>query len=224
MAYTALKISGNDAIRVLHEHRSRFPETGLFPFLIGPAKNLEWIQGAARSSQQDTASIIEASRDVKLSDWIAERRKELEEYEWSPEDVLGDWPSEIEDKGSIGAHKDLISKNIFPEVYLGLANVEQPWQLPAALQCGGWNDCPEAEVQCAFHRHWYDRYGAEITSVAGDVVECVVARPPTDRAAAIALAWEQFWYCNDIVDQGCGSVSNLAAILLNSPYWYFWWD
>jgi hypothetical protein len=29
---------------------------------------------------------------------------------------------------------------------------------------------------------------------------------------------------SDIVDQGCESISNLAATLLNSPYWYFWWD
>jgi hypothetical protein len=40
----------------------------------------------------------------------------------------------------------------------------------------------------------------------------------------MALAWEQYWYCLDIVDQGVGSVSALAATLLNSTYWYFWWD
>jgi hypothetical protein len=60
--------------------------------------------------------------------------------------------------------------------------------------------------------------------MSGDVVECVVTKPPTDRNAATNLAWEQYWYCVDIVEQGCESVSNLAATLLNSPYWYFWWD
>jgi uncharacterized protein DUF4253 len=60
--------------------------------------------------------------------------------------------------------------------------------------------------------------------MSGDIVECAVTRPPTDRNAATILAWEQYWYCVDIVEQGCESVSNLAATLLNSPYWYFWWD
>ena len=60
--------------------------------------------------------------------------------------------------------------------------------------------------------------------MSGDIVECVVTKPPTDRNAPTILAWEQYWYCVDIVEQGCESVSNLAATILNSPYWYFWWD
>jgi len=38
------------------------------------------------------------------------------------------------------------------------------------------------------------------------------------------LAKEQYIFCNDIVDQGVGTVSALAATLLDSNYWYFWWD
>ena len=38
------------------------------------------------------------------------------------------------------------------------------------------------------------------------------------------LAWEQYLYCQDIVVQGCETIANLAATLLNSPFWYFWWD
>jgi hypothetical protein len=38
------------------------------------------------------------------------------------------------------------------------------------------------------------------------------------------LAREQYLYCSDIVWQGVGSVSNLSKTLLNSNYWYFWWD
>ncbi len=64
----------------------------------------------------------------------------------------------------------------------------------------------------------------EIAGVSGDVIECIVENPPTDRESATALAWEQYWYCGDIVDQGCGKILNLAATLLNSRNWYFWWD
>lgn len=126
--------------------------------------------------------------------------------------------------GSITLHKEIRSGKIKPKVYLGLAKIEQPWHLPAAIHFGGWNACPSADEHCALHRSWQERFGAEITGMSGDVVECVVRKPPRDRKAALDVAWEQYWYCNDIVDQGCESISNLAATLLNSPYWYFWWD
>jgi len=44
------------------------------------------------------------------------------------------------------------------------------------------------------------------------------------KAAEEALAKEQFLYCSDIVEQGAGSIRNLASILLNGRAWYFWWD
>ena len=34
---------------------------------------------------------------------------------------------------------------------------------------------------------------------------------------------EQFAYCDDIVHQGAQTICNLAA-LLNNPRWFFWWD
>jgi hypothetical protein len=131
---------------------------------------------------------------------------------------------EITSKGSIGLHRAVLSGKLKPEVYLGFAKIDQPWHLPAVLKYGKWNECPAPEVHCAFHREWQTKFGAEITGMSGDVVECVVKRPPGNREAATTLAWEQYWYCADIVEQGCESISSLAAILLNSPYWYFWWD
>ena len=224
MQFTTLKTAGGDAIRLLNEHRSRFPATGQYPFLIGDAEELGRIKEAAEFNKHDPAAIIAASLEVKTAEWVAGRRKEAEEYEFSPKELLGEWPGEVADKGSIGLHKDVLSGKIKPEVYLGLAKIERPWHLPAVLKYGAWNECPGPEVHCAFHRQWQERYGAEITGMSGDVVECAVSKPPADRKAATVLAWEQYWYCADIVEQGCGSVSNLAATLLNSPYWYFWWD
>jgi hypothetical protein len=224
MDFTSLTIPGTDAIRLLHEHRSRYPVTGQYPFLIGDAEELERMRETAEFNEQNPATIIQSSFGIYIAEWIAERRKQAEEYEFSPDETLGEWPGEIHEKGSIGLHKDVLSGRIKPQVYLGLAKIEQPWHLPAILKYGAWNDCPEAEVHCAFHREWHERLGAEITGMSGDVVECTVKNPPTDRQSATILAWEQYWYCADIVEQGCGSVSKLAATLINSSYWYFWWD
>ena len=38
------------------------------------------------------------------------------------------------------------------------------------------------------------------------------------------LALEQYAYCNDIVDQGVGTIGALADGLMKSHNWYFWWD
>ena len=40
----------------------------------------------------------------------------------------------------------------------------------------------------------------------------------------MVLALEHFLYCTDIVNQGYGTVEALAAVLLKSKYWHFWWD
>ncbi len=224
MTFSPLKVAGSDAIRVLNEHRKSYPTTGLYPFLIGDAEDFERIQGASHYNKEEPSAMIRESQDLDLEEWIGERRREAEEYDLSPDDLLGDWPGEIVEKGSIGLHKDLLSGKVRSEVYLGLAKIEAPWQLPAALKYGGWNDCPYSEVHCAFHRRWQENFGAEISGMSSDIVECIVTKPPTDQESAIALAWEQYWYCADIVDQGCESIANLAATLLNSNYWYFWWD
>jgi hypothetical protein len=224
MKPSCIKIPGAEAIQTLEYLRSQYPVTGVYPYIIGDREELGRVQEAADFAGSEATEIIQSSLNVNLSDWIASRREAAAEYGFSVEESFGEWPGEILDKGSIGLHTDIVSGQLKREVYIGLATIEKPWHLPAVLKYGGWNDCPEAEVQCAFHRKWQDDYGAEITGMSGDVVECLVARPPSNQEAAVRLAWEQYWYCADIVEQGCGSVANLAATLLNSPYWFFWWD
>lgn len=224
MNFTSVKVPGADAIRILNDYRSRFPVAGQYPFLIGDKEDLERIQENAEFNQRESAEVIEASGGVDVGEWIAERRKEIEEFGFSVEEVIGEWPGVSEEKGSIGLHKDILTGKVKPAIYLGLATIAKPWHLPAALKYGAWNECPAPEVHGAFYRRWQAEFGAEITGMSADVLECVVANPPSNREAAIKLAWEQYWYCSDIVEQGCGTVSNLAATLVNSPYWYFWWD
>lgn len=224
MTFRTIKIAGKDAVATLTEYRSRFPTSGEYPFLIGDDEELARIQEAAGFNDQDPSAIVQSSHDVNLDKWIAERRSEGEDDGFSVDHLLGEWPGEVTEKGAIGLHKDILTGKVKREVFLGLAAIEQPWQLPAVLKYGAWNDCPEAEVHCAFHRKWHDEYGAEITGMSGDVVECTVANPPADQAAALQLARQQYWYCADIVEQGCESVNNLAATIINSGYWYFWWD
>lgn len=224
MAIKTVKASGSEALQNLNQHRADYPATGWYPFLIGDGEELERIEQAVEYIEQDPATIIRSSLEVDIDAWISRRRAEGEEYGLSGDEFVGQWPGEDCQKGSITLHTDILTGKLRPEVFLGMVQIEQPWQLPAVLKYGGWNECPEAEVHCAFHRHWQQRFDAEITGVSSDVIECAVTKPPTNPEAAMALAWEQYWYCSDIVEQGCESVAKLAAILIHSPYWYFWWD
>ena len=153
------------------------------------AKSSNVFKEPAEFNDQDPTAIIRASLDIKTHEWIARRQKEAEEFAFSPDEVLGEWPGEIPEKGSISLHKDVLSGEIKPEVYLGLARIEKPWHLPAVLEYGAWNECPQPEVHCAFHREWLERFGAEITGMSGDVVECTVKNPPINRKEATILAW-----------------------------------
>jgi len=120
-------------------------------------------------------------------------------------------------------HLDILSGKPIDEVFIALLKLTASWEAFAYLH---WNtsQVPDPAVHCAMHRYWGEKYGAEVVSVTGSTVQCEVARPPRDRAASLELAREQFVYCTDIVAQGTQTIAALAAGLLNSKYWYFWWD
>jgi hypothetical protein len=119
---------------------------------------------------------------------------------------------------------DPLHQTLKPEILIGLIELDDPAELFARIGYGDWNDCPAPHVHTALQAHWRQRFGAEPISVSGDIVECIVAQPPTEKPAAMALAREQHAYCYDIVEQGAGTTAKLASSLLAAKYWYFWWD
>jgi len=217
-------VAGVDAVRILDELRKQYPSTGSYPFMIGDEKDLELLEETAEFESQVAAEIVGSSLEIDVDAWLVERRKEAEWYEFDEVGTIGEWPRELPDRGSLTIHTDIRTGKCKPKVLLGLARVDASWHLPATLKWGSWNSCPQPQLHCAFHRHWQEQLGAEITGMSHDVIECVVAHPPTNQTAAMNLAREQYWYCPDIVEQGCGSISKLGATLMNSRYWYFWWD
>ncbi len=100
--------------------------------------------------------------------------------------------------------------------------VKEPWQVFAYLPMGGWNECPTAEEHMAVAKYWYEQYGAVVAKISNDNIEYYVPDPVTEDD--FTLAEEQLAYCSDIVLQGMGSLTTLAAALRESTVWYFWWD
>ena len=101
--------------------------------------------------------------------------------------------------------------------------VEHPWEVFAYLPFGGWNQCPDTPGLMAAAKAWYEAYGAVPAVLTHNSVQFAVPAP-ADPDRALSLAWEQYAWCPDIVDQGCGTVEALAAILRQSTVWFFWWD
>jgi Domain of unknown function (DUF4253) len=73
-------------------------------------------------------------------------------------------------------------------------------------------------------RKWQRDYGAELVGMSGDVLNIRVKKRPDNKTQAMVLATEMYHYAPDIVLQGTETISALAASLMESDYWYFWWD
>ena len=136
----------------------------------------------------------------------------------------GEWPSIAPGSPQLSVATDLRSGKPLGKVHLIILPTDDWTTIPAYLHWGGWNDCPAPESHVAALRSWRERFGAELVGLGPDVMNIKVARRPQSRAAALDLAREQFVYCSDIVEQGVGTLSALAAALMENDWWYFWWD
>lgn len=141
-----------------------------------------------------------------------------------PEDFWGPWPELDAFQDRLISLDDWETGLPHDVVYITVLPTENPWEAPAYLRFGDWNANPPPDIHVAAFRAWADDFGAVPVVMQSDVVEMYVARPPNRRAASRALAFEQYIYCSDIVDQGVGELSILAALLDQSTFWYFWWD
>jgi hypothetical protein len=211
-------VPGEHALAELDRLRSLHASTGIYPILLGDAEDKARVYEGAQVDA-NPAETLARSQTIDATEWLRNHGQlEIQEL---PED--GDWPAH-------GAHMGLVTQlNVLTrspkkEVFIGLLKLNTPWEAFAYLNWGGWNDCPEPAVHCALHRYWESQYGAQVASITGDIVQCIVDRPPTDKQASLHLARQHYIYCYDVVEQGTQTIAALAASLQNWNYWYFWWD
>jgi hypothetical protein len=214
-----IPIPGDQALAELDRLRAQYPSTGLYPILVGDAEDKSRIIEVATIDEFDPAETIAHSQSIDAAQWL-QNKDQLDQDEL-PED--GDWPKHAGQMGIV-TQLNVLTRSAKKEVFIGLLKINVPWEAFAYLNWGAWNDCPEPAVHCALHRYWESKYGAQVASITGDIVQCIVERPPADKEAALHLAREQYIYCYDIVEQGTESIAALAAGLLNWNRWYFWWD
>lgn len=212
---------GKDALKHLRELRHEGHDRGFQVILLGGQDDADSLSENRESSETSPEEYLELASHVNVDEWLKEKASnDPEEY---PAEN-GEWPHKTPQHGSILAHLDILSRKPKEVVCLAKIRISKNWEVPAYIGMGGWNECPDAAVLTAFAKRWHEKYGAEIVSITHDIMEFSVSKPPTTKEAAIELAKEQYVFCADIVDQGVGDVFTLAATLLNSNYWYFWWD
>jgi hypothetical protein len=137
---------------------------------------------------------------------------------------LGDWPTETSYGSGLSVVYDFATGQPKSTVHIALIPTDDPTAIPAYMLWGNWNECPSPAYHVAALRAWRDRYGAELIGLGTDTINLRVSRKPATREEALELARAQYFYCNDIIDQGMGSYRALAAGLMASDWWFFWWD
>ena len=189
--------------------KARSVREGFTPVLISAA---DWEEDAELPRKKSPAEYLEELRAAMPEGrtFFEERTAYFKEsaaeygYSWPDESILG--PMEggdvIDRFLGICNYQDKTIPMVLAEV-----PAEHPWEVFAWMPFGGWNE----------------KYGAVPAVMTRDVLEYDLPAP-TPRERAMELAMEQFTFCPDIVEQGCGSIGRLADGLWQSDKWFFWWD
>lgn len=222
LPFEHLVLPGQDVAAAMARLSAERP--GIVPVVLGDAGSLpDLARVIAANSTAD--EVLRQGLALDLDAWLKARIDEDPEYYNGPDDPAAALPEPGGDEVEpLSATRDVLTGDFKPAVLLGLVPADPPWKVAAEVRPGGWNECPEAAVHLAFFKRWHEQYGAVVTSIAEDIIEFSVARPPQTAAEARRLAREQFIYCPDIVMQGVGSEAALAATLQGSAQWFFWWD
>ena len=172
----------------------------------------------------DIAAYRKKEHDQFVSAMKAEGNADGLEDEEYPSMESGKWPDQVDALNAPTVTSDILTGEPFKRIHIAIIPARSATDIPAYLAWGNWNSNPPAEVHVAMFRRWNAKYGAEIVGMTGDVLNFRVSRRPASKDEALALAREMYQYCADIVEQGTQDIETLAATLLVSDYWYFWWD
>lgn len=189
--------------------------------ICGSAETVAYLQESMEYGDMTEAQIASTAAEIDIAQWF--KAKELEIQEELSE-LTGEWPESISGQMSFTMATDILTGELLETVYGARIQAKDSSEVLIKFNYGGWNDCPSTEEQAALWKYWEGKYGAKIVGVGHDVIEAYVENPPTTREEALHLAFEHYFYCYDIVEQGCETISNLVAGLLNSRVWFFWWD
>ena len=194
---------------------------GWWPAIVGDGPSLDLLIDAASFSEVNVREVYRGAAEIDYADWMAERTRLIVGDGTLPET---DEVFELSERDAhYLVHQDPLTGDFLPRVYMLLVPAEESPDVVAQVLFGCWNDNPCPAEHLAVLRYWHEVYEADIVSI-GDQMELRVGNPPADWEAALQLAREQYVYDYDIVDQGVGTINQLAREVGRAGSWYFWWD
>lgn len=108
---------------------------------------------------------------------------------------------------------------------LGIAEVERPADIPAALGWQGMRRTTDhAELVSTVLRSWEGRFGATLIGLGYDELTLSVAAPPRTRHRAELLAAEHRAFCLDQFTAQPDTLRGVAGGLIGERLWQFWWE
>jgi hypothetical protein len=224
-AVEVVRVDGDAAIATWRELRGRARTSGLWPVVIGSPEDASLLVDTVELNCKDGHTFERTLKRASEVDVERAISRVARLYGVRAGDLRGSIPlPDQPPSDDFLAPLDVLTEEPLPEVWIALVPVDESWKATAILPWGNYNENPRPAVHTAVLRDWSRRYGAELVSMTGDVLELSVTRPPTSDQAALALAREQFSYSPDIVQQGVEDIEALAASLKNGHAWYFWWD
>lgn len=227
-----ITVAGEEAFGLWRKLHRKAQQLQHWPILLGDASNVAYFRKLSQESSSTVQEILIASRSLDPDAVLHEqvRRMVREFFELNPgEDFndrmpAGEWPTDPMRPMKIRCMLDPSTRKRHTRIAIAFVPTLIPWEVPAYLRLGGWNECPATADHCTIHRLWNKVFGAEMIAATTDMVELGIRRRPSTRETAIKIATQHFFYCPDIVDQGFKTISALAATLLESRIWSFWWD
>jgi hypothetical protein len=225
--------SGRDAEQCWHALRAQVATSGYWPVILGNDDDFERVTDHLTeryTRNMAVATILADAATIDAEEWLraALQMQDAEDGPWDTTEgefaLRGPWPTDMAPSTTISVPYDWQTHEPYPHIAIGLVPTTTSWQVPAYLRFGDYNACPNPAEHASIMKRWKEQYDTEVMSMTHDTIELHVAHPPTNRDRAITLAYEQFAYCSDIVDQGVETLDALAATLLNGKVWFFWWD
>jgi hypothetical protein len=225
--------TGPDGLHWWRRLRADERTAGWWPLLIdhdAPRRFVEWARGSPTVGEPpDGASVLTRwltersppSRE-EAAQWVAETMQDPDRPPRLIPRSGWDWPDHpvrlpLDARPSLGAPDQ--------EVTLVLIPIAAGWQVPQALNYGGWNDYPLPDEHAAVLRYWNQKWGAELFAMTGTTAQFAVSRPPTTRDDALALALEWSVYNDGAYDYyNADGPMEIAASLIAAQAWFAWWD
>jgi len=117
----------------------------------------------------------------------------------------------LEEHFNINNQKDIIA----------IVKTMDKYQILTQLETNGYNyDIDPKELQKIITK-FDEKYDLELIGAAGDWCEFIINKKPDNW---MSFAEEVYKICPDVVDQGTGTVKELAKEMKRSNRLYFWWD